>query len=207
MAYILVSLMGYLLGCSNMAAYLARWKKVDLKSRGSGNNGASNAAIVLGWRAGIVTAFHDIGKAALAVALARWLFPQLAHVGELAGVACVLGHVFPVFMKFRGGKGFASYLGMTLVLNWKMALILMVAVAVITLVADYIVFGTLTTVCVVPICQGIVSHNLMAALILAAASGVIVWKHWENLRKIASGTEIGLRGTLSKKHRIEKEKA
>ena len=207
MAYILVSLMGYLLGCSNMAAYLARWKKVDLKSRGSGNNGASNAAIVLGWRAGIVTTFHDIGKAALAVALARWLFPQLAHVGELAGVACVLGHVFPVFMKFRGGKGFASYLGMTLVLNWKMALILMVAVAVITLVADYIVFGTLTTVCVVPICQGIVSHNLMAALILAAASGVIVWKHWENLRKIASGTEIGLRGTLSKKHRIEKEKA
>lgn len=204
MAYILVCLVGYLLGCSNMAAYLARWKKVDLKSRGSGNNGASNAAIVLGWRAGILTALHDIGKAVLAVALARWLFPQLAYVGEAAGVACVLGHVFPVFMKFRGGKGFASYLGMTLVLNWKLALILMVAVAVITLVADYIVFGTFTTVCTVPVYQGVVSHNLAAALILAVASAVVIWKHRENIVKILNGTEIGLRGTLSKKHRIEK---
>ena len=130
MAYILVCLMGYLLGCSNMAAYLAKWKKVDLKSRGSGNNGASNAAIVLGWRAGILTALHDIGKAVLAVALAQWLFPQLSYAREAAGAACVLGHVFPVFLNFRGGKGFASYLGMTLVLNWKLALILMVAVAV-----------------------------------------------------------------------------
>jgi len=207
MAYILVCLMGYLLGCSNMAVYLAKWKKVDLKSRGSGNNGASNAAIVLGWRAGILTALHDIGKAVLAVALAQWLFPQLSYAREAAGAACVLGHVFPVFFNFRGGKGFASYLGMTLVLNWKLALILMVAVAVITLVADYIVFGTLTTVCAVPLYQGISSQSLIAGLILASVSAVIVWKHWENLQKIAKGTEIGLRGTLSKKHRIEKEKA
>ena len=207
MAYILVCLMGYLLGCSNMAAYLAKWKKVDLKNRGSGNNGASNAAIVLGWRAGILTALHDIGKAALAVALARWLFLQQPYIGEAAGVACVLGHVFPVFLKFRGGKGFASYLGMTLVLNWKLALILMLTVVVITLVADYIVFGTFTTVCAVPVYQGVVSHNLAVALILAVASAVVIWKHRENIVKILNGTEIGLRGTLSKKHRIEKEKA
>lgn len=207
MAYILACLMGYLLGCSNMAAYLAKWKKVDLKNRGSGNNGASNAAIVLGWRAGILTALHDIGKAALAVALARWLFLQQPYIGEVAGVACVLGHVFPVFLKFRGGKGFASYLGMTLVLNWKLALILMLTVAVITLMADYIVFGTFTTVCAVPVYQGVVSHSLAVALILAVASAVVIWKHRENIVKILNGTEIGLRGTLSKKHRIEKEKA
>lgn len=206
MTYILVCLLGYLLGCSNMALYLAKWKKVDLKSHGSGNNGASNAVIVLGWRAGVLTALHDIGKAALAVALAGWLFPQLTYGREVAGVACVLGHVFPVFFGFRGGKGFAAYLGMTLVLNWKLALLLMLAVAVITLVADYIVFGTFTTVCAVPLYQGIAGHSLIAALILAAASAVIVWKHWENLRKITEGTEIGLRGTLSKKHRIKKEK-
>ena len=97
MAYVLICLIGYLLGCSNLAAYLAKWKHVDLKSRGSGNHGASNAAIVLGWRAGVATALHDIGKAALAVALARWLFPGLAYGPEAAGVACVLGHVFPMF--------------------------------------------------------------------------------------------------------------
>ena len=88
-----------------------------------------------------------------------------------------------------------------------LALVLMVAVGLITLIADYIVFGTLTTVCVVPVYQGIINHSLMVALILAAASAVILWKHWENLRRIAAGTEIGLRGTLSKKHRIKNEKA
>lgn len=207
MAYVLVCLMGYCLGCSHMAVYLAKWKKIDLKNLGSGNNGASNAAIVLGWRAGILTALHDMGKAALAVAAAGWLFPQLAYAREAAGAACVVGHVFPVFLKFRGGKGFAPYLGMTLVLNWKLALILMLAVAVITLAADYIVFGTFVTVCAVPIYQGIAHENLLAALILAAASAVVIWKHRENIVKILSGTEIGLRSTLRKTHRIEKEKA
>ena len=80
MAYVLICLIGYLLGCSNLAAYLAKWKHVDLKSRGSGNHGASNTTIVLGWRAGVATALHDIGKAALAEALARGCFQGLPMV-------------------------------------------------------------------------------------------------------------------------------
>lgn len=112
MGYVIVILAAYLLGCSNMAVYLAKLKNVDL-TKGSGNPGTSNATILMGWNAGVIVGIHDIGKAALAVILAELIFPDLKYVGAAAGVACILGHIFPFYMGFRGGKGFASYLGMT----------------------------------------------------------------------------------------------
>jgi len=206
MGYILTILTAYLLGCSNMACYIARWKKIDLRAGGSGNLGASNAAIMIGWRAGILTGLHDIGKAALAVALAGLLFPNLPYIRAIAGVCCVLGHIFPVFMKFRGGKGFAPYLGMTLALNWKLALVVAAAVVLITLISDYIVCGTFTAVTVVPVWEGIAAKDWMVALILLVATGVIIFRHWENISRIRAGKEIGLRSTLRKEHRAEETK-
>jgi len=194
--YILILLAGYLLGCSNMAFYLARARKADLRSAGSGNLGASNAVVLLGWKAGVLTAVHDIGKAFLAVLLAKWLFPELEHAGAMAGVACVLGHIFPFYLKFRGGKGFASYFGMTLALNWKLALIIGAAIVVVTLVTDYIVCGTLTTIITVPIYLGIHHRSLMLALILCIATGVIAYKHRENYPRMLNGTELGLRSAI-----------
>lgn len=203
MGYAVVIALGYLLGCSNMALYLGKWKKVDIRSCGSHNPGASNAAIVLGWRAGIVTGLHDIVKASLAVLLARLLFPQLPHGAEAAGAACVLGHMFPVFMKFHGGKGFASYLGMTLALNWKLALIVMALVVLVTLVTDYIVVGTALTVVSVPTYLGWAQHSLWPVLILGVVSLVIVYKHRMNFVRILKGTEIGLRSTARGEHRLK----
>ena len=84
-AYPIVVLLGYLLGTCNLALLLAKLKHVDL-SAGSGNPGASNAMILMGWKAGILVGLHDIGKAALAVALARWLFPELPYAGGVAGL-------------------------------------------------------------------------------------------------------------------------
>ena len=94
MAYAIAIILGYFLGCSNMAYYLAKGRKADLTKAGSGNLGASNATALLGWWAGILVAAHDIGKSALAVILARMLFPQLPHIGAVAGVASVVGHIF-----------------------------------------------------------------------------------------------------------------
>ena len=131
MEYVIVILLSYILGSSNMAKYLAAIKKVDLTAGGSGNLGASNAVILMGWGAGVLTALHDIGKSALAVILARLVFPDAPYIGAAAGVAAVLGHIFPFWMKFKGGKGFASYLGMTLALHWKFAIaVLLLVVAV-----------------------------------------------------------------------------
>ena len=122
--YVLTVLGGYLLGCSSMAYYVSRWKKVNLSTNGSGNLGASNTTILLGWRMGILVALHDIFKGAAAVLLAKWLLPDLTYAPVAAGCACVMGHMYPFYLKGKGGKGFASYTGMLLALDWRLGLAL-----------------------------------------------------------------------------------
>jgi len=203
MGYVITILMAYLLGCSNMAVYIAKLRKVDLRGSGSGNPGASNAAILMGWPAGILVGAHDIGKAYLAVFLAKLLFPDLYGIAEAAGVACVLGHIFPFYLKFKGGKGFASYLGMTLALNWKFALIVMAAVVLVTLITDYLVIGTFTTIVAVPAYVGITGRSWLLAAILGVGTAVIFFKHRENIVRLIKGTEIGLRSTAKGEHRVK----
>ena len=201
MGYVLACMFGYLLGCSNMALYLSKLHHVDFRGKGSGNLGASNAAVLMGWRAGILVGIHDFGKAILAVLLARMIFPNLEHVGAVAGVSSVLGHIFPFYLKFKGGKGFAAYLGMTLALNWKLAVVVMVLVVLLTLITDYIVSGTMASIFTVPIYLGIAQRSVLLAAILFVATAVIFYKHWENFHRILRGTEIGLRSTLQGKNR------
>ena len=203
MGYILVIIGAYLLGCSNMALYISKIKKVDARAGGSGNLGASNATALMGWRAGVTVALHDIGKSALAVILAKVFFPELPHVGAVAGVASVLGHIFPFYLKFKGGKGFASYFGMTLALNWKLALVIAVLVLLVTVITDYIVMGTTLTILTVPVYLGIAEHSALLALILCIATVVIIYKHRMNYVRIYKGTEMGLRSVAKGKYRVK----
>ena len=152
----------------------------------------------------MLVGIHDIGKAYLAVTLASCLFPELTYAGAAAGVACVLGHIFPFYLKFKGGKGFASYLGMTLGLNWKLALVIAAVVVLVTLITDYIVVGTVTTVVSVPAYLGITTANLLLAGILCIATAVILYKHRMNFVRIWNGTEIGLRNASKGKYREKK---
>ena len=198
--YIAILILAYLMGCSNMALYLSKYKGVDLRAAGSGNLGASNAMVLMGWGPGVIVAVHDIGKALLAVVLARHFGQELPFIAAAAGVACVLGHMFPFFLRFRGGKGFASYLGMTLALNWKFALLVMVIVAVVTFISDYIVVGTVTTVVLVPAYMAF-THGLYFSAILCIATAAILIKHRENYVRIYRGTEIGLRKANRGEHR------
>lgn len=203
MRYLFAALVGYLVGCSNMAYYIARLRRVDLRGGGSGNLGASNATILLGWKSGVLVGVHDIGKAFLAVVLVRWLFRNDPNAGALAGVSCVLGHIFPFWLKFRGGKGFASYLGMTLALNWKLALLILALVVIVTWITDYIVCGTFTTIAVVPVGMGILTRSWVLALILVVGTLVILFKHRENIPRMLKGTEIGLRSTIRGENKVK----
>lgn len=201
MEYLIVIAVGYLLGCSSMALYISKFRKVDFRTAGSGNLGASNATALVGWWAGILVAIHDIGKSALAVILAKLIFPDLPNIGAVAGVASVLGHIFPFYLKFKGGKGFASYVGMTLALNWKFALIIMAAVLIVTLVTDYIVVGTTMTILSAPVYLGYAGRDLILTLILFAATAVILYKHRMNYVRIWNGTEMGLRKAAKGEYR------
>ena len=199
--YFLVILSAYVIGSSSMSYYLAKINKVDLRSKGSKNLGASNAMILMGWKAGILVGIHDIGKSALAVILANALVPELPYIGAIAGVASVLGHIFPFYLKFKGGKGFASFIGMALALNWKFTLILLVVLVLVTLITDYIVVGTVTIITSFPIYMGFDSRGYITPLILLIATAVIIYKHRENFVRIYKGTEIGFRSANRGEHR------
>ena len=193
MNYLFAACLGYALGCSSMALYLSKIKGVDMRSGGSRNLGASNALVLMGWKSAVLVGLHDIGKAIIAVLLCAWLWPEARFIGAVAGVACVLGHIFPFYLRFKGGKGFASYLGMTIALNWKFALVVLVLVVLVTLITDYIVVGTVTTMVIVPAYMSFAARSLPLLAILCVASGVILFKHRENYGRILNGTEIGLR--------------
>ena len=201
MGYAVAAVLGYLLGCVNPAYIISRRRNADLTSAGSRNLGASNTALLLGWRLGIGVAILDASKAALAVILAKLLFPEPEAIGYVAGVACVMGHIFPFWLGFRGGKGLASFVGMTLLLDWKLGVALLLLGAVITIVTDYIVLGTLTYIFTVPV-YTFFTRGWLCALIIAAATAVIFWRHRENYVRILRGTEYGLRSALRKENRI-----
>ena len=199
--YIVSVLIGYLLGCSSMALYIGKLKNVDVRTNGTGNLGASNAMMLRGWGAGVLTALHDIGKAVLAVWLCRRLFPEVPYIGLVAGVGAVLGHNFPFYLRFKGGKGLAAFWGMTLMINWKFALAVALGITLITLVTDYIFLGTIAAAIAVPI---FVYFTLggAAAAIVGAASVCIIARHKDNFIRLKNGTEKGFRRANSGKERI-----
>jgi len=205
MGYLIASLLGYILGCSNLAYYISRAAQKDIRKDGSGNLGASNATILFGWKAGVSVALHDIGKALLAVILAKALFPELEYVGAAAGVAAVLGHIFPFYLKFKGGKGTASFFGLTISLNWKLALAAFLILLLATIITDYIVIGTFSTIVTVPVYIGFFAHNLILAAIVCIASFTIFWKHRENIGRMLRKEEIGLRSTMRGDKRYDKQ--
>lgn len=201
MYYVLIIILAYLIGCSSMSFYLSKLKGVDIRSKGSQNLGASNAMLVMGWKYGILVGIHDIVKAVLAVVLANHFFPDLPYIGAVSGVACILGHIFPFYLKFKGGKGFASYIGMTLALNWKLALVIVLLVVLVTLITDYIVMGTTLTITAVPAYFAFTTQSWVLPAILCIATVVIIYKHRMNYIRIYNGTEIGLRSGHRGEHR------
>lgn len=204
MGYLFSILLGYVLGSSSMAYYIGKLKRQDVRKAGTGNLGASNTAVLFGWGAAVLVAVHDIAKAAIAVLAAKLLFGELAYAGAAAGAAAVIGHIFPFYLGFRGGKGLASYFGMTLALDWKLAVIVAVVLVAVTVVTDFISLAAITTVILVPAYVWLVLHNPAMALVVATASAVMLYKHRENIVRIARGEEIGLRSTAKGENRIDK---
>ena len=203
MGYIIIVLISYLIGSSSMSYYLGRLNNINVSKKGSGNLGASNMVVIMGWKAGFLVAIHDILKAVIAVVIARYLFADLPYVGEVAGIACVIGHIFPFYLKFKGGKGLASYIGMTIALDWKFAVGLIILCAIVTLITDYIVTATFTTIFAVPAYFGLVNLNSISCCILSIGTAIMIYKHRENIRRLRNGTEIGLRSANRGEHRVK----
>lgn len=196
MPYIISGGIGYLLGCINPAYWIAKYKDINIKQAGTGNAGASNATIVMGWKVGILVALFDFSKALLAVAAMKWL--GYREFAVLAGIMAVFGHIFPFYMRFQGGKGFASYLGLILAMNGKLFWWLFALALIVTVLTDYIALATITTVLAFPLLEWQLRPIMFLACLLLL-SAIIIIKHQHNLVRIIRREEIGLRQTWKKK--------
>lgn len=200
--YIIGGLIAYLVGSINTAYILAKIKKKDLRSGGSGNLGASNTTLLLGWKWGVFVGACDILKGFAVVFIARMVFGDYEYLPYIVSSAAIIGHIFPFYLKFKGGKGFATLCGCILGYNWLVFIIAAVLIAVITFATDYIVLATLTMIIAFPVYVGITNHNIIYPAILAVSMICIFIKHLPNYKRIIKGEEIGIKDSFTKKHRI-----
>ena len=204
MKYVLCILIGYLIGAINPSYIIAKLRGFDIREKGSKNAGASNALILFGKVLGIGCALFDIAKATFAIWLCGKLFPELTYSFAVTGVACILGHVFPFYMKFRGGKGLACRGGMILAFDRRVFLIMLAAEIVVAIATDYICFVPLTASAVFPIVYGIMRQDAWGALIIAVILPLMIYKHKENLKRINQKTEMPFSFLWKKEKALEK---
>lgn len=201
------ALMGYMLGMINPAYIFGRLHGFDIRKYGSGNAGATNATMIMGKGTGVVCMLLDVFKAFAAYKAAVRLFPMLAFAGILAGVSCVLGHIFPLWMHFEGGKGLACMLGMMLAHDWKIFVLLFAAEILLVLVCGYICAMALSLSVIFPAAYVIHTGDWIGLCVLAVLIPVILYKHMPNIRRILQGKEMRVSWLWNAKHeeeRIEK---
>ena len=204
MKYVLCILIGYLIGTINPSYIIARLRGFDIREKGSKNAGASNALILFGKIIGVGCALLDIAKATFAIWLCGKLFPEIAYSFAVTGVACIIGHVFPFYMKFKGGKGLACLGGMILAFDWRVFLIMLTIEIVVAIVTDYICFVPLTASVIFPVVYGIMRRDVGGALIVALILPLMLYKHKENLRRIKQKTEMPFSFLWNKDKALEK---
>lgn len=183
-------LIGYLLGNISPAFLFGKTKGYDIREEGSGNVGATNVFLLVGKYAFFMTAILDILKAFVSWKICQLLFSDLVSAGPLAGAACVIGHLYPVFLRFKGGKGLASMGGVVLAWSWKWFLMLLAAAIFIAFTTRYVCLAAPTMSLVFPACFYWQTHLLASTAILLVPSIPIFYKHWEYFVRIREGTEM-----------------
>lgn len=183
-------LLSYLIGCFSSAYFLGKISKnIDIRNYGSGNAGATNALRVLGKKIGALTFALDILKGVIAVLIGRALFGFNGSL--LAGIFVVIGHNFPVFLGFKGGKGVATSFGVLLMLNWEAALLCLLVAASIIIFTKYVSLGSIVASISAPIMMVLTLDSVNKYLyittwLLAALS---VYRHKANILRLCRGEE------------------
>ena len=193
---------GYLFGLFQTGYIYGMINHVDIRKHGSGNAGTTNALRTLGWKAGAITFIGDCLKCVLAVVLVRFIFADSSHVELLAiyaGLGAVLGHNFPFYLNFKGGKGIASTAGLILAVNPVMFLIVAIVFITIVWFTQYVSLGSIV-IMVLFVIQVVIYGQMggfgltggelyefyATAIVLAALA---IWRHRANIKRLATGTE------------------
>lgn len=203
-ARIIALAIGYVFGLFQTGYIYGKSKGIDIRKEGSGNAGTTNSLRVLGWKAGAITFLGDLFKAIFAVLLVKLIFknsyPDFVKVLELyAGFGTVLGHNFPFYLQFKGGKGIACTSGMILAvlpISAPVSLVLFIGAVAIT---RYVSLGSILVVCsylIQVIIFGQLGYLHLAGgalvefyIVSACFTGMALWKHKENIKRLVNGTE------------------
>ena len=191
MIVLLVAAIAYLLGAIPFGYLLVKWKTgADVRAGGSGNIGATNVLRTTGRAAGVATLLLDIAKGYLAVWIAGRLTEDCAACLSLAALAVMAGHAYPVFLKFKGGKAVASFVGAFLRLTpLPLAAVLVVFVVVVAW-TRYISLGSIVGAATFPLAVWLIAKPELAVVAASVLAGAfIIYKHSSNIRRLHDGTE------------------
>lgn len=197
MDIVLLSLGSYLWGNLNPAIMLTKIQKgIDIRTVGRRNPGATNAALTLGFKSGVAVAFLDILKGVIPVLVARILYPDIDWIWVLLGVMVMLGHMFPVFYQFKGGKGIASLIGVLLTATPIYGLTLLAGSIILLGMTKYITVPSVLAVIVTPIYLYFSPYSLEATWVMLIFMVVSLYKQRTLILNIILGKETSLSQVL-----------
>ena len=194
--YVLLGLISYFIGNISSARIVAKFKHDDITKHGSGNPGTLNTWRAFGFWAGILTFILDMVKGLIPTLIAYLTFGYIPGCSAeiamyVAAVCVVLGHIFPIIFKFKGGKGIATSIGVFLVANWWVALIVFVVMIVLMLFIKYasiLTIGFVVAMSIVEICLcnpiNWVNYILISGILL-----LVVYAHRKNILRLVTGKE------------------
>ena len=196
--YLVTVLAGYLLGSISVSILLSRdVMGGDVRREGSGNAGATNMARVYGLKAGILTLAGDVVKSVLSILLGWWL---LGDAGIAAGgIACLLGHCFPVYYSFKGGKGVSVGAAIAFAVDWRVFLIVVGAFAIGALLSKKVSLGSLSAAVTISIAAALFGVSTPRMILAIATMAIVLFQHRENIKRLLKGTEPNFKAAKPRK--------
>ena len=205
MEYIIIAIIAYLIGSINFSILISKKKAgYDIRQKGSGNAGTTNMLRNLGKKYAAITLICDVLKGVVAIGIAIIVGNILGDTNkallvQIAGVAVVIGHTFPIFFGFKGGKGVATSLGILLMTNWQLGLICLEFALVLMALTRVVSMGSIAAAILYPVLtlfvggghyivesSGLGNGYFIYSVILAI---IVIFNHRENIKRILSGTE------------------
>lgn len=206
MRYFVGVIIGYLLGSLSPTYLFSVIKNIDIRKSGTGNLGATNAMLTLGKKFGFFVMLFDIAKAFFPVLIFKLLYPEQDALCLTVGLATVIGHVFPFYLHFKGGKGVATFAGLVLAYDPLMFLILLLVGLFFIFCFNYFFALPVSVSALFPVLVGFSSKSVISTLLAAAVGLTVILKHLKNFKRIADGTEIKSRDYFGGKVKINKVK-
>jgi glycerol-3-phosphate acyltransferase PlsY len=187
--YILAAIVGYLIGNFASSYFMGKiTKNIDIRDHGSGNAGATNTFRVLGVKAGVVVFICDVLKGVLATLIGLWL-TKSQFGAALSGGMAVIGHNWPVFLNFKGGKGIASSFGLIITLFPNIGLILFVVAAALILCTRYVSLGSISGAVLFPILLVLFKQPLPIFIVGTILALIAIYRHKDNIIRLLNGRE------------------